>query len=86
MADAYNAPELREWYCATECPLGKECREIEDMPSERALIRLQNSAKELTQVLDKLGYVMQDGRIDDGEEHIVQEVKAVLLEMKRRIT
>lgn len=24
MADAYNEPELRQWYCANECPLGKD--------------------------------------------------------------
>lgn len=39
MADVYNAPDLREWYCATECPLGKDCRIIEDMPPERTLIK-----------------------------------------------
>lgn len=22
MVDAYNAPELKEWYCCNECPLG----------------------------------------------------------------
>ena len=42
MADAYNEPELRQWYCANECPLGKDCRDIEAMPAERTLIRLQN--------------------------------------------
>ena len=42
MADAYNEPELRSWYCVNECPLGKDCREIPEMPAERALIRLQN--------------------------------------------
>ena len=35
MADAYNAPELRPWYCANECPLGKDCREVPEMPPER---------------------------------------------------
>lgn len=25
MADAYNEPELRAWYCVNECPLGKDC-------------------------------------------------------------
>ena len=24
MADAYNEPELRAWYCSNECPLGKD--------------------------------------------------------------
>ncbi|MEG1559373.1 MAG: hypothetical protein RR398_00710 [Clostridia bacterium] len=38
MADAYNEPELRAWYCANECPLGRDCREIQQMPPERALV------------------------------------------------
>ena len=40
MADAYNEPELRAWYCVNECPLGKDCREIPEMPAERALITI----------------------------------------------
>ncbi|OQA48388.1 MAG: hypothetical protein BWY46_01395 [Firmicutes bacterium ADurb.Bin300] len=33
MADAYNQPELRSWYCANECPLGKDrVAEIELLP------------------------------------------------------
>lgn len=40
MVDTYNAPELKEWYCSNECPLGYDCREVQDMPPERALIRL----------------------------------------------
>lgn len=38
MADAYNEPGLRAWYCVNECPLGRDCREIPEMPAERALI------------------------------------------------
>lgn len=85
MADAYNAPELREWYCATECPLGRECRVIEDMPAERTLIRLQNSSRELENVLEDLGCVMQDGEISENEKTTVREAKEILLETKRRI-
>lgn len=86
MADAYNAPDLREWYCATECPLGKDCRIIEDMPPERTLIRLQNSSRELNEVIQELGYVMQDGKINEGEEVTVRDARESLLETKRRIT
>ena len=51
MADAYNEPELRAWYCVNECPLGRDCREIPQMPAERALIRLQNSVYEMEQLI-----------------------------------
>lgn len=86
MADAYNAPDLKEWYCATECPLGKECRVIDDMPAERTLIRLHNSSRELRKVIEDLSFVMQDGKISENEEATVMEAKEILLENKRRIT
>lgn len=62
MADAYNEPELRAWYCVNECPLGKDCREIPEMPAERALIRLQNSVYEMEQLTRQLSLLMEGGR------------------------
>ena len=59
MADAYNEPELRAWYCVNECPLGKDCREIPEMPAERALIRLQNSVYEMEQLTRQLSLLME---------------------------
>lgn len=42
MADAYAEPELRAWYCANECPLGKDrIAEISDMPPERCVLRMR---------------------------------------------
>lgn len=71
MADAYNEPELRAWYCVNECPLGKDCREIPEMPAERALIRLQNSVYEMEEVTA-------------GEWTTLEEVQKKLLEFRRR--
>ncbi len=67
MADAYNEPELRSWYCVNECPLGKDCREIPEMPAERALIRLQNSVYEMEEVTKQLSLIMEDGAVSAGE-------------------
>lgn len=85
MADAYNAPELREWYCANECPLGRDCREIEEMPAERTLIRLQTADKNLQRTLDNLAVIMQDGILDAAEAERAVQAREILLEMKRRI-
>lgn len=64
MADAYNEPELRSWYCATECPLGKDCRCIEDVPAERTVLRLQNVKGTIENVTEALSDIMDDGVID----------------------
>lgn len=84
MADAYNEPELRAWYCANECPLGKDCREIPEMPAERALIRLQNSVYEMEQLTRQLSLLMEDGTIKTEQQTIILQLRDRLLEFRRR--
>lgn len=84
MADAYNEPELRAWYCSNECPLGKDCREIPEMPAERALIRLQNSVYEMEQLTRQLSLLMEDGTIEIEQQSIIPQLRDRLLEFRRR--
>lgn len=84
MADAYNEPELRQWYCVNECPLGKDCREIPEMPAERALIRLQNSVYEMEQLTRQISLLMEDGKLDEDEKGAVPQLRNRLLEFRRR--
>lgn len=84
MADAYNEPELRAWYCTNECPLGKDCREIPEMPAERALIRFQNSVYEMEQVTRQLSRLMEDGELTEEERPLVPILREQLLEFRRR--
>jgi len=84
MADAYNEPELRLWYCVNECPLGKDCREIPEMPAERALIRLQNSVFEMEKLTRQLSLLMEDGTLDEDELGTVPQLRNKLLEFRRR--
>lgn len=84
MADAYNEPELRAWYCSNECPLGKDCRDIEEMPAERMLIRLQNVKSTIDSVASSLAMIMDDGVLDDDEIKMLPELRKNLLEAKRR--
>lgn len=80
MADAYNEPELRSWYCATECPLGKDCRCIEDVPAERTVLRLQNVKGTIENVTEALSDIMDDGMIDKAEAAMIPELRKELLE------
>ena len=84
MADAYNEPELRTWYCANECPLGKDCREIPEMPAERALLRLQNAIGDMEQLAKQLSLIMEDGELDSAEMSILPKIQAGLIEFRRR--
>lgn len=85
MADAYNEPELRAWYCANECPLGKDCREIPKMPAERALIRLQNSVHEMEELTRQLSLIMEDGEVTAEEQPLIPQLRDQLLEFRRRV-
>lgn len=84
MSDAYNEPELRQWYCVNECPLGKDCREIPEMPAERALIRLQNSIYEMEKITKIISLLMEDGKLDESEQQMIPELRKSLLEFRRR--
>lgn len=85
MADAYNEPELRAWYCANECPLGKDCREIPEMPPERVLIRLQNAKSGVNAVASTLSDILDDGVIDRDEAEQLPKLRDELLEVRRRM-
>ena len=85
MADSYNAPELRMWYCANECPLGKQCRDMPEMPAERALIRMNNALYGIQARVRQLSQMMDNGILDDDEKHDILELKNDLIEFRRRI-
>lgn len=84
MSDAYNEPELRQWYCANECPLGRDSREIPEMPAERALIRLQNSVYQMENLTRLISLIMEDGILDEDEKGMLPEIRDRLLEFRRR--
>lgn len=85
MADAYNEPELRQWYCSNECPLGKDCREIPEMPPERALLRLRNSVDELESAIKQISLILEDGVISEDEAKEIPTLREQLLEFRRRV-
>ncbi|KAB0577262.1 hypothetical protein EI53_01290 [Fusobacterium naviforme] len=84
MADAYNEPELRQWYCVNECPLGRDCREIPEMPAERALIRLQNTVYEMEKLTREISLLMDNGEMSEDEQQAIPGLRDRLLEFRRR--
>ena len=82
MADVYNAPELKNTYCATMCPLGTGLPQVEaniDRISVKALasFRKVNTAKEL--LLD----ISADGVVDDSEMDDMQKIIDTLTEIEQ---
>ena len=78
MADLYNAPNLLNYYCLHECPLG--CRhsisdEVVDI--DRVTVKLLRGLRvdKLEEIKDTLLDIAEDGKITDDEK---PELKAVL--------
>lgn len=85
MADAYNAPELILWYCSNECPLGRNCREVPEMPPERTFVRLTNTLNKLDDAMRELAELMDDGAEKDSDSTRIPRLRGEFLEARRRI-
>lgn len=86
MADAYAEPELRSWYCANECPLGKDrVTEINDMPPERTTIRMQNHMDALQDALREFAGMLDDGVITMEELERLPQIEKNFRDTRQRI-
>ena len=78
MADLYNAPQLLNYYCLHECPIG--CRhsisdEVVDI--DRVTVKLLKGLRvdKLEEIKDSLLDIAEDGKITDDEKPELKEVK-----------
>ena len=85
MAEAYGQPELRNWYCANECPIGRDriC-EINDMPPERTAIRMLKQLDTMKDGLDELMDILEDGIVTEEEMQRIPSIKTKFLEARKR--
>lgn len=85
MADLYNAPDLLNMYCASECPIG--CRKeiaTEIRTLERttvALIDLLSGGK-LDDYMSELAHIASDGRVDEDQKDKMSEIIGYLSRLK----
>lgn len=85
MADLYNAPELKQWYCATECPLGKDRQSPLDISDDRSFIRAKNALDDIETSMNTFAGIMDDGIISPDEVEQVVKSKQRLVDAKQRI-
>lgn len=78
LADLYNSPNLLNYYCLHECPIGRD-RPISDrMPSiERVTVSILKALRleELGDIKDTLVDIAEDGVVDEDE---IVELKAAV--------
>lgn len=88
MADLYNAPQLLNGYCATECPIG--CRRemaTELQTIERTTLSLLDlfSHDKLGQMMTALTRIAADGKVERKEREKMDEIVCYLNEIRVRI-
>lgn len=82
MADLYNAPELRNYYCTEMCPLGCEVSKaaVEDL--DRITVRAVSSFRRLEKTKELLLDITEDGIVSDDERQDMHKVLESLEELE----
>lgn len=81
MADLYNAPELKHWYCRNVCPLGEDLPQIEIGELDRLTIKTLAVLKKATSVKDDLLDITSDGVITSDEKPKLETILETLKEV-----
>ena len=81
MADLYNAPQLMNSYCATECPIG--CRKeiaTEIKSLERTAVCIMDALQggKLEHYMNELTHIAIDGKINEDERDMMNEIVGYL--------
>ena len=79
MADSYKSPALRNYYCANECPIGRQ-HELPTESKELAQIAVEtlNAVNRITRNRDRLLEIVEDGQVCSDEYADFLEIKATL--------
>lgn len=81
MADLYNAPELRNYYCREMCPLGCDMPVLELDDLDRITVRAMASLRKVTETKEILLDITADGIITDEEKPALKKILATLDEI-----
>lgn len=79
MADAYKAPQLLNYHCSCECPIGKQIIPMADICSiEQIAIRMCSAIHELKNAQDVMIEIAKDGQVSEDEEGQLKEIGTIL--------
>lgn len=67
MARVYNAPELCNFYCAKECPLGCDEQPLIYDDLEKISVRLLSSLHFMEKANDRLFEILEDGEVSEDQ-------------------
>ena len=79
MAEAYNAPQLTNYYCSRLCPLGKLTIPAAQMRSlDRLTIRILTALSEASSIRGEILEVARDGEITQDEHEKLRRIASML--------
>ncbi len=81
MADLYNAPELRNYYCREMCPLGSDVPVLELEDLDRITVRAMAVLRRVAETKESLLDITADGVITDEEKPDLKRILATLDEI-----
>lgn len=68
MARAYNSPELCNYYCSTDCPIGQDTvKRVQLDDFDRLSLKVLGALKDVGELRDSLIEVSEDGVVNDYE-------------------
>lgn len=82
MADLYNAPELRNYYCTMMCPLGNEMPKAEILDLDRICVKVLSSFRKLDKTKELLLDITEDGMVSEDEKADMYEILKSLEELE----
>lgn len=83
MADLYNAPELKNYFCRNMCPLGGDIPEAEIADLDRITVRTLSAIRKLGETKELLLDITEDGVIDKSERDDMEKVLHNLEELEQ---
>lgn len=82
MADLYNAPELRNYYCREMCTLGCEVPKVDMCDLDRISIRALVAFRKVDETKNLLLDITEDGVISEDEREDMQKILDTLSELE----
>lgn len=89
MADCYNAPQLLNYYCLNECPIGcNKPLSTEVIGIEKVTVKLLRKLKniDIEDMKDKLLDIAEDGKIGEDEIPTLKQILHYLDSMAKTVS
>lgn len=85
MADLYGAPELLNYYCCSECPIGRRCvSKVEVKELDRAIIEIVGALGKSSSIREDLLDITADGVVSPEERPRLEHDLKCLEEIAQR--